>query len=111
MDKNIVDYNKLSVFQWRDRTGTFHDPRRMETRHLFFTIRMIWNHSAPVYMQIKPYKKYSFGPFYTREYMKDAVKFLAEELRTREDISVYYASCIENMLKHLDTVYNIKQIK
>ena len=111
MLQDMISFIKPARFQWRDRTGVFHNPKDMETRHLFFTIRMIWNHSAPEYMRIKPYNKYSFGDFYTREYMRDAVKFLAKELGTRKDASVYYTSCIENMLKYLDTVYKVKQIK
>jgi hypothetical protein len=34
-------------FEWRDRDGHRHDPRKMETRHLFYTLRMVWNQLAP----------------------------------------------------------------
>lgn len=98
-------YNiSLSAFQWRDCHGEFHSPTEMETRHLFFTLKMIWNHSAPEHMKLKPYKKYSFGPGYTAEYMRKAVKALSAELKTRNNIELYLHQLkqIQTRLKELN---------
>jgi len=51
--------NKLKhKYMWRDTDGHFHDPKSMETRHVFFTLRMIWNHHAPLEARIEPYRRY-----------------------------------------------------
>lgn len=94
----------LNAFQWRDSHGRFHSPIEMETRHLFFTLKMIWNHSAPEHMKLKPYKKYSFGPGYTAEYMLKAIKALSAELKTRDNIELYLHQLkqIQTRLKELN---------
>ena len=79
----------VKKFQWKDRNDVFHYPCDMETRHIFYTLKMIWNHSVPENMKLKPYKKYRFSPFYTAKYMKVAVKCLIAELKTRNDIELY----------------------
>ena len=82
---DLIKPKELSDFQWRTRTGEFLDPKQMEARHLFYTLRMIWNHSAPEELKIRPYKRYRFSVFYTPEYMKKAVHALMNELSTRID--------------------------
>jgi hypothetical protein len=42
----ICKADGAGAFMWKDDDDVFHDPERMETRHIFFTLRMIWNHSA-----------------------------------------------------------------
>ena len=56
----------------------------METRHLFFSIRMIWNHLAPVRLQLEPFKRYRI--YMTREYILSRTKSMLEELSTRSDV-------------------------
>lgn len=90
--KTITD---LSSFQWRDRYGVFHDPKQMKTRHIFYTLRMIWNHCAPDNLKLRPYQKYNFNSFYTTEYMIRAVKSLIEELKTRDNIEIYIPDIIK----------------
>lgn len=74
-------------FMWKDRRNNFYLPSEMKTRHVFFTLRMIWNHSAPPHMRFMPYQRYDFSPFYTSDYMSTAVKVLSAELKTREDLT------------------------
>lgn len=83
------DYDVDGVFLWRTRAGEDLRVNEMETRHLFYTLKMIWNHSAPEEFKIKPYKKYIFSDFYTNEYILKAVKAMIYELRKREDIELY----------------------
>ena len=77
-------------FEWRDQKGVFHKVTEMETRHLFFTLRMVWNHSAPDDLKIEPFKRYRFGDFYTPEYIVAAVRSISLELGTREDLTPYF---------------------
>lgn len=97
------DY-EITPFQWRDRSGKFYPPAEMETRHLFYTLKMIWNHSVPEHMKLKPYKRYTFNSFYTNEYMTKAVKALTAELKIRENIEIYLPTLnkIQMRLKELN---------
>lgn len=82
---NELRENK-QIWQWMDRDGNLHDPREMETRHLFYTLRMIWNHAMPENVRLYPYKRYTFGGFCTDEYMQEAVRHIGQELLLRLDI-------------------------
>ena len=73
-------------FRWRDSDGNLHEPEQMETRHLFHTVRMIWNHSVPPVMRTGPHRRHDFGSFYTPEYMRAATKAMLPVLLAREDI-------------------------
>lgn len=99
METIIIDQSKkLELpFQWRDQKGIFHSIDRMETRHIFFVLRMIWNHSAPNNMKIFPYKQYRFGDFYSKEYIKKAIKAMLPELASRSDLTSYYKNCLSHI--------------
>ena len=85
-------------WQWRDAEGNFHYPDQMVTRHLFHTIRMIWNHSMPPHMRTGPHRRHSFmHPIYTTEYMQDAIRFGLPELLKRQDITPQWRRDIEFM--------------
>lgn len=79
--------DSIVKFKWRDQKGTFHDPGTMSTHHLFYVLLMVWNHSVPEKMKLRPFREYLFGSFYTGEYMKETVKVLGAELDTRTDLS------------------------
>jgi len=87
-------------FLWRDRNGQVHTVATMATRHLFFTLRMIWNHSAPPGLRIAPYQHYRFSAFYSAAYMKAAVKAIALELSGRADLQPYFSQCLAFMRAH-----------
>lgn len=81
-------------FQWRDREGNWHYPENMSTKHLFFTLRMIWNHSVTDEFQIEPFRRYNFGATYTQQYMAEAVTNICKELSKRNDLTNYYRYCL-----------------
>lgn len=75
------------TWSWRDKFGNLHDPKEMETRHLFYTVRMIWNHSVPPHMIVgQNVKLYRFSSFYTTPYMRQSVLQCGAELMTRKDL-------------------------
>jgi len=86
-------------FKWRDRHGEYHDIQSMETRHLFYTLRMIWNHTMP--LKFVPFRQYSFAPFYTVEYMTDAVRNIVPELWNRKDMTNVQRTTIAEMINYL----------
>lgn len=83
-------------FQWKDIYHNFHYPKDMETRHIFFTLRMIWNHTMP--QKIGTYVIYTFSEFYTPEYFKKAIVNLAAELLTRTDLQESWKSELRAMV-------------
>ena len=92
----------VSTFRWRDRHGNFRHPADMETHHLFFTIRMIWNHNMPT--KLEPYIKYYFNGFYTDAYMKKALRVMLPELFGRDDIDDSWDADLRLMVEWLSTV-------
>jgi hypothetical protein len=69
---------------WLDRHGERHAPDQMETRHLFNTLKMIWNNMVPSQYRVGyNVRLYSFGPSYTRQYMVAAVYHIGHQLAKR----------------------------
>ena len=97
-ETQISDWSKqMAAFEWRDRKGEMHQVQDMDTKHLFFTLRMIWNHSAPITMVIHPYTRYDFEPYYTAGYMGAAVRVMFSELILRRDLTPYFKKCLKHM--------------
>jgi hypothetical protein len=89
-------------FIWKDRKGNYHDPVNMETRHLFMTLVMIWNHTMPEqYVFHKSghwsHHRYTLGPFYSLDYLKQAVYAIADELNGREDLEPEWSFTLSRM--------------
>lgn len=87
-------------FRWRDGSGNLHAPSTMATRHLFFTLRMIWNHAMPEAARL-PGNLYTFSSYYKPDYMKDAIRALTTELATREDMQPDWKDQLTFMLEWL----------
>ena len=89
-------------FLWRDRHGHHHPPARMETRHLFYTLRMIWNSTMPASARL-PGNLYSFGPTYTRKYMLSAIVAIVPELATRNNMTPEWRRQLQHMIDWIST--------
>ena len=90
------------TFEWRQKGGEYIQINKMHTRHLFYTLRMIWNHTMPMDARLTPFRMYSFGPVYTQEYLKRAVKEILSELCTREDIEADWYADIQHMVNYFN---------
>jgi len=111
--ESVLEKDLTNPYQWRDSKGNFHYPDDMETRHLFFTLRMIWNYTCPSHMQLHPFKKYNhFDDFYTPKYFMKSIEKLLSELSKREDLTPYFQKQIGKMLYHLGELkkYNQKEL-
>lgn len=104
-----LDTTPTEIFKWRDSHGKYRRVDQMVTRHLFFTLRMIWNHPMPEEARSPFYNHYRFPAIYTAEYMKDAIRFICRELFTRTDLEpdwkfelMRFASYL-NKTKYLET--------
>ena len=82
-----VDRGLIASFRWRQATGQLVCPKQMATRHLFYTLRMIWNHSMPKEARIEPYRRYRFGERHSPEYLKVAIVAIGTELAARDDLA------------------------
>lgn len=74
-------------FLWLTHGGDLISPRNMATPHLYYALRMIFNHSVPKEFRtpesLHSVKSYSDVPKWSRSYRKAAIDALSAELRTR----------------------------
>jgi len=79
--------NKAVEYKWRDRYANLHPPKTMNTKHLFYTWLMIWNHACPEKLRIWAKHKYQFDlKIYTKKYMLTSFQKLYYELKRRNDL-------------------------
>lgn len=97
-------------FQWKDKKHVFHKVGEMHTSHIFYALRMIWNHTMPYDEKIIPYRKHNFSSFYTKKYMIEAIKSLAVELYGRNDLPADLAIQFQIMLDYLNK-HNFSELK
>lgn len=88
-------------WQWRSKDGRFTRPEDMETRHLFHTLRMIWNNTMLAAMRVGNVRLYHFGPHYTTTYLADAVCYIGNELLARPDMTPEQRAQIDQMARHI----------
>ena len=98
--KPVSANRSIAKWEWRDTKGQFHKLATMETRHLFYTLRMIWNHTMPESVKLRPYQHYCFSPFYTAEYMQQAILHIGRELLQRSDLRPSWQADLAHMEKH-----------
>ena len=90
-------------FQWRSCTGKYYPVSSMDTRHLFHTFRMIWNHTMPKVARTGEFHKYHFGKQYTEAYMMQAIRAMLPELCNRKDLREEWWSAILTVRQFLET--------
>lgn len=93
----FADQLPAPQWRWRDREGGLHAPSEMETRHLFFTFRMIWNNFMPAHMRVGTVRLYSFNRFYTRDYIREATIRIGNELLGRSDLTPQWRRELDEM--------------
>lgn len=95
-------------FLWRTRRGEFISPKNMQTSHLFFTVRMIWNHTVPEELKLRPYNEYTFDANYSKEYMAKAAECMLKELATRTDLTEKATRELNHMTKTATAILEAK---
>ena len=90
-------------FMWRDRKGNMHNPKDMETRHIFMTLVVIWNCVMPGDVRINRsgewvHHAYYLGPFYTKDYLAQGICVLVRELSNRQDLEVAWTTTLDRMI-------------
>jgi len=72
-------------FVWYTHTGEAMDPEDMATPHVFYALRMVWNHSVPRVMKVGDGPNYPDVRRWCESYRKAAINTLASELSQRDD--------------------------
>lgn len=74
-------------FLWLTHSGDLIEPADMATQHLYYAIRMLFNHTVPAKYRtpesVQEIKKYTDVPKWSKAYKTAASKALSAELRTR----------------------------
>lgn len=100
--KRMTQENAVATpWTWRTQQGNFMLPSEMETRHLFYTLRMIWNHKMPEVARFPAYQQYEFSAFYTDVYFRQAILFLTEELAQRDNMIPQWKADLDHMITWL----------
>lgn len=98
-------------FKWRTRKEGDIEPSAMKTSHLFYTLRMIWNNFMPASMRVGAVKLYRFGPAYTKDYIKAAIRAMAYELAGRDDLDPAHRDQLLEMMRKLSTGIESKNLE
>ena len=97
----VVPSEHCVKFMWKDRFDNFHDVKDMSTTHLFYTLRMAWNHAVPEYMQVgENIQRYRFSLWYTKVYWQQAIYYIYTELMARTDLPENLQQQLNQMRKH-----------
>lgn len=83
-------FNTDGDFLWVTHKGDVYLLADMATPHLFYSLRMLYNHSVPpVFRVVGPgesMKRYNDVPDWDAEYRTTALRELASELNSRDDL-------------------------
>lgn len=89
-------------FEWRMSGGRgYISVKAMATRHLFNTLRMVWNLTMPADATISRVNYSGFGSEYTAEYLKQAMAHIYMELLGRDDVTPAMLADLQAMREYL----------
>lgn len=85
-------------WSWLSADGSRRAPASMDTRHLFNTVVMIWNHGMPAAAATHDYRRYRFNPkTHGPAYLRQAISLMLPELMKRDDLTPLQRSRIAFM--------------
>lgn len=87
----------INEFVWVTHKGGRHRVSDMATPHLFYSLRMVFNHSVPPVFRIGKLKRYDDVSDWSPTYRAEAIAALAKELETRDDLDTDLAAEFEDM--------------
>jgi hypothetical protein len=109
----LISHDIVPNWKWKTSPANGNkliSPSQMETRHLFNTLRMIWNHTMPSDARIHPYKEYDFSSYYTPSYLKIAILKIGVELLNRKDIRPQWAKELDIMINYINSRFDLLEI-
>lgn len=88
-------------YKWLMQDGTLVSPKDMATSHLFYTVRMIFNHSVPASKQIPGCKRWTLR--LSPDSRREALEHMIRELSTRSDIQPWQWDQLRHMRDNTDS--------
>lgn len=101
----------INTWRWKTKDDIYIHPNDMETRHLFYVLRMIWNHFMPEELKIQPYNKYRFSSFYNNDYLKTAIIACGKALEFRDDLTARMKSELDFMAENFKKQYPALEVQ
>ena len=97
--------------KWKTSAGSSTELTDMETSHLFYTIRLVWNSFMPRPLSVGTYKAVWFNTeLYTSKYLTKLLPALYKELLARDNITDRHKQQLEDMqLPHLLAMVSTQQ--
>ena len=84
--------------KWIKSDGTTQNLADMDTCHLFYTLRLVWNSMMPRPLSIGTFKSVLFRPdLYTSEYWSKCLPAMFDELHSRTDLPERYKEQLANI--------------
>ena len=84
-------------FKWIERDGNRISPADMATRHLVFSLRMIYNHTMPEEYHIPGGVRYSNVGSWPLARLRDSVRNLMAEVLKRDDLTPEFHRILNGM--------------
>lgn len=84
--------------KWIKSDGTAQKLSELDTCHLFYTLRLVWNSMMPRPLSIGTFKSVLFRPdLYTSEYWSKCLPVMFDELHSRTDLPERYKKQLANI--------------
>lgn len=94
----------MNPFLWVTHKGKVMELLDMATPHLFYTVRMLFNHSVPPVFRVGEFKRYPDVPNWPIRYRRAAVASMRKELSKRDDIEDYMRDEMCDMVANSDVI-------
>jgi hypothetical protein len=85
-------------FRWESADGESFYPDEMATPHLFYSVRMLYNHSVAPFLRVGQFKRRAGVADWPVEYRTQAFAALLSELRKRNDYAQYRKHDLEGWM-------------
>lgn len=92
-------------FVWVSHKGVRYQLDNMAAPHVFYALRMVWNHTVPPAFRVGEFKRYRDVPGWSAKYRREAINQLSAELDQRKHKSIRDGGL---ELEHKDQFADIK---
>ncbi len=96
---------------WKTLNDKFIPISQMDTHHLFYTVRMIWNHVVPKKFKLYSMYEYTFSSWYTKERLQQALCNMLFTLAQRSDIKSTWKAQLNYMFTCIHEPNNTKKLE
>jgi hypothetical protein len=109
-----IDRDKfIHPFRWVTNKGQILKVKDMATPHLFFSFRMLFNHSVPPVFRVGAFKRYPDVPNWSVEYRQLALEKLLKEIALRADLDADQAAEIKDIQANCEVLsqkYDVRDL-